>query len=185
MVGVFALVITYAFYSLYVIQKNNGHFFKNTNVSKNTVEYKALPESKSTVKVNVAYVDVRIEILDEFFNSNKSPLSTHSQDIIASSDKHDLDFRLLPAIAMHESALCKILPKDSHNCWGFGIYGDKVTRFKNYPEAIETVAKTLAKEYIAKGYKDPYEIMKKYTPTSNGSWAIGVSSVMKQLSLNL
>ena len=36
------------------------------------------------------------------------------------------DYRLLPAIAMQESTLCRSIPVDSHNCWGWGIYGDKV-----------------------------------------------------------
>jgi hypothetical protein len=79
---------------------------------------------------------------------------------------------------MQESNLCKHIPEGSHNCWGFGIYGDKITRFDNYFDAIDAVTKTLATKYRDKGLTEPYEIMTMYTPSSNGSWAHGVSTFM-------
>jgi hypothetical protein len=82
---------------------------------------------------------------------------------------------------MQESTLCKKIPKDSYNCWGFGIYGGKVTRFDNYPEAIHTITKTLAVKYKKDGLHTPEEIMQRYTPSSNGSWAKGVNLVFKSL----
>ena len=106
-------------------------------------------------------------------------------DVIESADKYGLDYRLIPSIAMQESNLCKKIIKDSYNCWGFGIYGKKVTKFDNYKTAIETVTKTLAKQYKANGLETPDEIMKRYTPSSNGSWANGVNHFMNQLAYNL
>jgi hypothetical protein len=97
------------------------------------------------------------------------------------ADKYSLDFRLIPSIAMQESNLCKKIPAESYNCWGFGIYGSKVTKFSNYPEAIETVTRTLALKYKEKGLVTPEEIMSMYTPSSNGSWAHGVNHFMQQL----
>ena len=114
----------------------------------------------------------------QFYNS---PLEQFAPDIVRTADKYGLDYRLLSSIAMQESNLCKKIIKDSYNCWGFGIYGTKVTRFQSYPEAIETVSKTLAKEYKNKGFETPEQIMKKYTPSSNGSWARGVNHFMNQL----
>jgi len=58
---------------------------------------------------------------------------------------------------MQESNLCKKQLKDSFNCWGFGIYGKKVTRFDSYKQAIYTVTKTLANQYKAKGLKTAEE----------------------------
>ena len=86
-----------------------------------------------------------------------------------------------PAIAMQESNLCKRSPENSFNCWGFGIYGQKVTRFSDYEEGIEAVTKTLALKYKADGLDTPQEIMRRYTPQSNGSWAESVEYFMDQL----
>ena len=84
---------------------------------------------------------------------------------------------------MQESTLCKKAPKNSYNCWGFGIYGKKVTRFDNYHIAIETVTKTLATKYKDQGLETPEQIMSKYTPSSNGSWAKGVLGFMERMEI--
>lgn len=122
--------------------------------------------------------DKRVAILKSFFRKYDSPLYDHSDFIVRISDKNGLDYRLIPAIAMQESTACKVIPYGSHNCWGWGIYGTLVTRFDSYPEAIETVAAGLKKNYIDQGLTTPEEIMAKYTPSSNGSWAQGVGSVL-------
>jgi len=80
---------------------------------------------------------------------------------------------------MQESNLCKHIYPGSYNCWGWGIYGNKVTRFSSYEEAIETISRGLKKNYIDKGYTTPEEIMRKYTPPSDGSWAFGVNTFLK------
>ena len=149
------------------------------------VLFAALPEASGTLKTAIGEKDARITIVRDFFKKYKSDLFPYAEDVIIAADKYNLDFRLIPAIAMQESNLCKKAPKDSYNCWGFGIYGKKVTRFDNYKEAIDTVTKTLSLQYKANGLETPDEIMKKYTPGSNGSWANGVNEFMDQLSLNL
>lgn len=88
------------------------------------------------------------------------------------------------AIAQQESNLCKKIPENSFNCWGYGIYGDKVTRFSNYIEGLEIVARNLKKNYIDRGLDTPEKIMAKYTPPSleiGGPWARGVSQFMSDL----
>lgn len=122
--------------------------------------------------------DSRVAVLKVFFRKHNSPLYDHADFIVKVSDEYELDYRLIPAIAMQESTACKVIPHNSHNCWGWGIYGNKITRFGSYPEAIETVAKGLKTNYIDKGLTTPEAIMAKYTPSSNGSWARGVSSVL-------
>lgn len=122
--------------------------------------------------------DPRIAILKAFFRRHESPLYEHADYIVKLSDEYRLDYRLIPAIAMQESTACKFIPKDSYNCWGWGIYGNTVTRFGSYPDAIETIAKGLKVDYIDRGLTTPQEIMAKYTPGSNGSWARGVTNVL-------
>ena len=125
-----------------------------------------------------AIKDSRVAILKVFFRKRNSPLYDHADFIVKVSDEYQLDYRLIPAIAMQESTACKVIPHNSHNCWGWGIYGNKITRFGSYPEAIETVAKGIKTNYIDKGLTTPEAIMAKYTPSSNGSWARGVNNIL-------
>lgn len=153
-------------------------FFKPTQ----TVAYAALPSTQNVFAQTIEQKDVRVELIRQFLNKYQSPLETYSDQIVATADAYGIDHRLLPAIAMQESNLCKKIPKDSYNCWGFGIYGSKVTRFNNYNEAIEVVSKTLAKNYIAMGLETPEQIMSKYTPSNTGDWARSVSFFMNVIS---
>jgi len=152
------------------------------------VAYAALPSASGTLKVNIVQQDGRIAVVKSFFKRYKSDLLPYADEVVASADKYGLDYRLIPAIAMQESNLCKKLPgnlKDSHNCWGFGVYGKKITKFDNYAQAIDTVTKTLAKNYKAQGLSTPEQIMSRYTPGSNGSWANGVNQFMAELTTTL
>jgi len=149
------------------------------------VAYAALPAASGTLKINIVEKDARKTLVREFFKKYKSELLPFADEVVNSADKYGLDYRLIPAIAMQESTGCRNAPKDSHNCWGFGIYGKKVTKFDNYAQAIDTVTKTLAIQYKAKGLETPAQIMTRYTPGSSGSWAQGVTHFMNQLAINL
>jgi len=122
--------------------------------------------------------DSRVANLKNFFRKYNSVLYDEAETIVEVSDKYQFDYRLIPAIAMQESNLCKYIPDDSHNCWGWGIYGSKVTKFDSYSQAIETVAKGLRENYIDKGLVRASDIMQKYTPSSTGSWAHGVNTFL-------
>lgn len=175
-------VFSVTMYSLYYqFHALGGKVSYAYEVSKNT-NFRALPDTTSSLDILIPEVDVRIGALQSFLMRHKSPLVDYSEKFVAVADVHGLDYRLLPAIAMQESNLCKkTLESAPHNCWGFGIYGSKRTGFDNYDQAIEQVATTLSKKYIAKGLVTPEEIMSKYTPGSNGSWAEGVHFFMDQI----
>jgi|SRR3989344_1755717 len=149
------------------------------------VSYAAIPTAANALAYRINQEDARIESIREFLTRYDSPLAPYAEHIVAASDIYGIDYKLLPSIAMQESNLCKKMPKDSHNCWGFGIYGKKVTTFDSYPQAIETVSKVLARDYVRKGLVLPKEIMTKYTPSSNGSWANSVSFFMNSLEISL
>ncbi|GIW62669.1 MAG: hypothetical protein KatS3mg090_0495 [Patescibacteria group bacterium] len=129
-----------------------------------------------SLKSDFSLFDARSANLKKFIRKYypESPLYDLSDKIVEISDKYGLDYRLLVAIAMQESNLCKRIPVDSHNCWGWGIYGDTVTRFSSYEEGLETVARGLKLNYVDKGYNTIYSIMRKYNPSSNGSWGNAV-----------
>lgn len=125
--------------------------------------------------------DARSANLKVFFRKHNSPLYDYADKIVDVSDKYQFDYRLLPAIAMQESNLCRVIPDDSHNCWGWGIYGTTVTKFDSYDEAIETVGKGIKEHYIDEGLVTASAIMAKYTPSSKGSWQHGVNTFLKAL----
>lgn len=146
-----------------------------------TVAYAALPTSQNILSAEIESDDGRTEQIRQFLATYGSPLEPNAPDLVAAADEFGLDYRLVVAIAMKESTLCKKIPNNSYNCWGFGIYGDKITRFKDYKEGIYTVTKALATRYKGRGLVTPEQIMTMYTPSSDGSWARGVRHVMGQL----
>jgi len=147
----------------------------------NPFSYSHLPSPPNSYQSNVVLNDGRVANLKHFFRKYNSPLYDHAELIVSVSDKYGFDYRLLPAIAMQESNLCRYIPENSHNCWGWGIYGDQVIRFSSYEEAIEKVAAGIKKEYIDKGLVTASMIMKKYTPSSPGTWARGVNTFIRML----
>ena len=143
--------------------------------------YAPLPDTRPSVAIAPDKADARTEIIRQYLEYYNSPMSEHAALLVATADMYDLDFRLTTAIAQQESNLCKKIPPGSHNCWGWGIHSAGSLGFESYEEAIETVSRGIKQEYIDKGYNTPEEIMSKYTPLSNGSWAAGVSSFMAEM----
>ena len=173
---IFISIIYFAFLST---QKTNPQAV--LGVSTEAVSFAALPTADNLFTSEIVQTDSRAEMVRQFFQKYRSPLEPYAQDVIDSADKYGLDFRLIPAIAMQESNLCLKAPIGSFNCWGFGIYNHKVLQFNSYPEAIDTVTKALATNYKKDGLNTPEEIMARYTPNSNGSWANGVNEFMAEL----
>ncbi|MFZ2206888.1 MAG: hypothetical protein WA061_06060 [Microgenomates group bacterium] len=138
---------------------------------------KTTPELLAEFKTN----DIRVANLKYFFRKYDSVLYDKSEFIVKMADTYKLDYRLIPAIAMQESNVCKYIYEGSHNCWGWGIYGNKVTRFDSYEEAIETISRGLKLYYVDKGLTTAEAIMRKYTPPSDGSWAFGVNTFLKMI----
>lgn len=152
-------------------QKNNTDQFNSSSS----------PFATHTVSTEVETRDGRVANLKAFLRKYNSPLYDHAEYIVMVSDKYEFDYRLLVAIAMQESNACRVIPEDSFNCWGWGIYGDQVLRFTSYEDAIDTVALGIKKEYLDKGLVTASAIMAKYTPSSNGSWAFGVNHFIRAL----
>lgn len=123
------------------------------------------------IKPEISLVDTRAANLQRYLRRHNSPLYEHAELIVSISDEYNLDYRLLVAIAGQESTFGRFIPENSFNAWGWGIYGDQVRRFGSWEEGIRTVAEGLKKNYIDRGLITPGEIMKVYTPSSNGSWA--------------
>ena len=164
-------------FSLAIKYEGNGYVSRQAHKP----QFQALPTDNDTSSVELESEDGRVKALETFFAKYNSPLMAHGKFIVEEADTHNIDYRLIPAIAMQESTLCKKIIKDSHNCWGFGIYGGKVTRFASFDEAISKVTSTLSKKYVQKGYVSPSEIVQKYTPGDTGRWPQVVSLMMQNI----
>lgn len=143
--------------------------------------YASLPTKLPSVSGEVGSSDARPEIVRQYLDYYNSPLFPYAALIVSVADKYGVDFRLITAIAQQESNLCKIIPPGSYNCWGWGITGEGTLGFSSYEDGIETVSEGLRKNYLDKGYITIKDIMSKYTPLSNGSWANGVSTFMTEM----
>lgn len=176
------LTLITLFVSIFFLQYT---FDKKTNFQFGKPNYKmysALPETNQEAQ-GVSALNVKVEVVERFLANYRSPLTPYAEFIVNTSDSYNLDYRLIPAVAMQESNLCKKIPDNSYNCWGYGIHGGKILTFSNYQEAIQTVAKGLAENYKAKGLETPQEIMTKYTPSNSGDWAFAVEHFMEQLKI--
>lgn len=163
---------------LLTIYSQNSH----QSTSGRMVSYAALPSTQNVLSTTITEQEGgNAENIRQFLAKYNSPLEPYAEDIVNAADEYGLDHRLIVAIAMQESGLCKVIPIDSYNCWGFGIYTGHVTRFVDYKEGIYTVTKALATRYKDKGLVTPDQIMTMYTPNSNGSWAKSVNHFMSQL----
>src|SRR3989339_1446442 len=186
---IFSLLVGFNFFlidKVYSVNKKQTEIEKIlAEISQNRNESKqfqvSLGQTAPTYETDITVADGRVANLKSFFRKYGSPLYNEAEIIVKVSDQYQFDYRLLPAIAMQESNLCRVIPHDSYNCWGWGIYGTTVTRFESYEQAIKTVAKGISENYIDEGLVTASAIMQKYTPSSNGSWQHGVNTFLKAL----
>ena len=113
--------------------------------------------------------DIRPYIVANLLNGRA--LEPYSQYMIEIADKYQIDFRLIPAIAMKESGGGDKAPYGTYNAWGFE---NGSTVFNSWEQAIDIVGKTLKERYIARGLVTPEQIMAVYAPPqllTGGKWA--------------
>ena len=133
------------------------------------------------IQQTILAADSRSKIIDDFFRRYSSPMAGLGVDIVGTADKYHLPYGLLPAISFCESQGGKTAPAESYNAWGWYIYGENSHSFGSWEEAIEKVSKGIKVNYADKGLTTPEEMMKKYAPASNGSWAKCVSEFLAEL----
>lgn len=143
--------------------------------------YASLPDSTPAIGQSIGTEDARSEIIKNYLAFYYSPLEPYANLIVEVSDIYSLDYRILVAIAQQESNLCKKIPTDTYNCWGWGIHSAGTLGFDSFEHGIATVAKGLKDNYIDEGYSTVEEIMSRYTPHSNGSWANGVNEFLDEI----
>lgn len=180
--------------NIYLLSKLFMHLYASSNyealldeiahAQPNPKEQQAVSSESFSLKgieSEMKFADARASNLRSFLARYNSVLYDHADKIVAEADKYGFDYRLLVAIAFQESTLCKKIPVDSHNCWGWGIYGNNVIRFASYDEGIEKVSKGIKENYLDKGLITASQVMAKYAPSSPGSWAFGVNTFLNKI----
>jgi len=138
-------------------------------------------EVEAEIRSQVTESDARPVIIERYLAKYKSPLLPYAKEIFELSEAYGFEYYWIVAIAQQESNLCKKIPENSHNCWGYGIHKNGTLKFDNYELALKSYAEYLKRVYFDKGLNTPELIMKKYCPSSNGSWAYGVQHFIDEM----
>lgn len=125
-------------------------------------------------QINGQVLGIKIDDMRPYHVANflkNTRLEPYAHYMVQVSDKYEIDYRLIPAIAMKESGGGNKVKGESHNAWG---WENGRTYFDSWEQAIETVGKTLKTKYVDKGLTTPEEIMPVYAPPqiyTGGKWA--------------
>ncbi len=123
---------------------------------------------KQNIEAEVVDQKAKADAIDAYFKNHAMPLAGTGMTMVLEAQKNDIDWRLLPAIAVRESTggqhACK---KATHNSFGWGSC--KVS-FKSNEQAIETVARNLGGNNPKTSHhyddKTTKEILHAYNPPS-------------------
>jgi hypothetical protein len=138
-------------------------------------------ELGSAIDNKVVTDDARPLLIKRYLEKYKSTLVPYADLIFKLSETYGFPYYWIVAIGQQESNLCKKIPENSFNCWGYGINSAGTLRFDNYELALKSYAEYLKRAYFDKGLNTPELIMKKYCPHSNGSWAFGVQHFIDEI----
>jgi hypothetical protein len=123
--------------------------------------------------------DSRAAVLDQVMAYYDCPLTGYGEVFVREADKNNIPYWLVASVSFQESNCGKKVPGKNggptYNAWGWGVWGDNVAQFSSWEEGIEVVSKYMSEKFYSKGVEDTCEIMKTYTPPSQGSWCKGVN----------
>lgn len=124
---------------------------------------------------------VSAESIDRYLQSKGSPLAGEGAAFLASGVEHEIDPRLLVAIAGAESYF-GITTCAPHNAWGWGCPSGPYA-FESWSRGIDTVARGLREDYLDDGLTSVGQIHLRYAPPDasndpgglNYAWADNVA----------
>ena len=147
---------------------HNIETYQNVLVKKVNIETNATLAFNQAIDAKVLNLQARADAIDAYFAERDMPLEGAGAKMVEEAEKNDIDWRLLPAIAVRESTGgkfdCKKVPNNAFG-WGSCRIG-----FKSNEEAIEVVARNLGgnNPNTAKYYdnKTTKQILRAYNPPS-------------------
>ncbi len=146
--------------------------------------YSSKPLTRNKSQNEIRTKDSRAQKVDGILRAYDCPLEGLGSKFVEEADKYNIPWWLVASVSFKESSCGKYTPqvdgKDSYNAWGWGVYGGKVSTFDNWARGIERVSKYFSDTFYTRGVTDLCEIMKTYTPPSNGSWCEDVQHFSDQ-----
>lgn len=147
---------------------NNPEIHQDVFVQKLNIATNGIFATNQAVDPEVRILQAKADAIDAYFKEYDMPLEGTGMKMVTEAEKNDLDWRLLPAIAVIESTGGKFACKKATNSF-FG-WGSCKINFSSKDEAIEIIAWNLgggnpntAKHYDGKTVK---QILQKYNPPS-------------------
>lgn len=141
--------------------------------------YSSKPLTIQPVTTTIYSKDSRAQKINEVFKIYNCPLEGMGDVFVYEADRNNIPWWLVAAVSFQESSCGKNTPKvngiESYNAWGWAVYGDSMFSFDNWARGIETVSKYFRTRFFSQGITDTCEIMRIYTPPSEGSWCEGVN----------
>jgi hypothetical protein len=139
--------------------------------------------------ISIEGSDARSSLLKVFIKRYQpsSPFFDLTDYLVTTADTYQIDFRLIPAIAMCESNLGARMPsKDSFNAWGIAVYTGQQNgkKFNDWEHAIDWVGKFIREKFYNRSITDLEEIGAIWAPPSvanNDSWARCVTGFMDKI----
>lgn len=121
--------------------------------------YATISYSSSILPEPLRYAhDPRYHRLKAYFSRHQLPAASLAADFLEASDRHDLDWRLLPSLAMVESTGGKF--SIGNNIFG---WDSCLTTFSTPAEGVHFVAERLANSGLYRG-KDLLDKLRTYNP---------------------
>ena|SRR3989338_1841116 len=145
-------------------------------------EIKISDEAYSWYNKKIAVLIEHADKIDAYFAEHSLPLAGYGLKMVIEAQKNNLDWRLLPSVAMRESTAGKNACRNNfYNVFG---WNSCKTNFSSYEEAIETVARNLGgnNPKTAGYYKDTLalrEILENYNGGAVYSYPEQVMAIMR------
>ena len=171
----FSIVAIFAFLTsvMTVPQKTKPQDTKRYSI------YASKPLTIKTTTTSIYSKDSRAQKINEVYKIYNCPMEGLGDVMVYEADKNNIPWWLVASVSFQESGCGKKTPKvggmETYNAWGWAVYGGMAFSFDNWVRGIETVSKYFSDRFYSRGITDLCEIMKTYTPPSNGSWCEGVN----------
>lgn len=141
--------------------------------------FSAKPHILGLSTVNIEGSDSKAARLNRVFEKYNCPLQGYGHVFVREADNYDIPYWLVASIAFQESTCGKNAPvvngASSNNFYGWGVWGGQVKTFNSIEDGVAVVSKYMSENFYSRGVTDLCEIMKTYTPPSNGSWCEGIA----------
>jgi len=138
-------------------------------------QVKVDPPKIDNIVVQTPVIDERPNRIDNWLASHNSPMTGLGEVYVREADKHQIDWRLLPAISLVESSAG--LHQRYNNAWG---WNSAKTGFDSWADGIAFILERFSSSEIYAG-KDTQEILYFYNGTIEKTYPARVEAVMEQI----